>query len=669
MSMKLHRNKHVFLRKLQLMLWFVLFFSFGSQAVAEEQSSTGIGMFSGRIIINNVPLKGGEGRAIVSLESEEAIVLKKGPYNISLFGGVKKKVLPTERANSGLRYNQQTGPIFALFLPSYKGQVVTFVATKTGLTKPLIIESVGGNPGNTFIVPTKAYGFNDIHNADIIARLPPNTIPIVNAGDELTGGELTDISLADASASDEDGDTLTYAWSILSGNGSLEDSTTLNATYKAPRVDSNGSTVILELAVSDGTATAVDVLQINIFNVPNIPPVAHAGTDQAALIFDELDPVQLKGEGSSDGDVGDTLTYQWTQMAGTEVVLSDSTIANPSFVSPEVTPNGETLTFELEVNDGKDNGIATDRVNIQISNVNKAPVANAGDTVTALMSSLVQLDGLSSSDPDGDALLYLWVQNDEQTVVLNGGNTATPTFTAPNEEAVLSFKLTVSDNGPLFHDDNVIVNVTPNTPPTANAGVDINVHENDPVTLNGSGSAINGTIVGYLWEQISGLDVTQLTNANTATPTFTAPNIMEVNNEGEAEAISLIFKLTVTDNNGLKATDLVNITVEPNLSCFIATAAFGTPMASQVQVLRDFRDSYLMTNDAGRMFVNFYYNNSPVIANYIAQKEGLRTATRWTLMPIIYVVEYPAILLLLVLMLFIWKKRTLLTTKNNAIVS
>jgi hypothetical protein len=45
--------------------------------------------------------------------------------------------------------------------------------------------------------------------------------------------------------------------------------------------------------------------------------------------------------------------------------------------------------------------------------------------------------------------------------------------------------------------------------------------------------------------------------------------------------------------------------------CFIATAAFGSPMAPEVALLRAFRDSWLLTNSPGRIVVEFYYWISP----------------------------------------------------------
>ncbi|HON60103.1 MAG TPA: hypothetical protein PLT45_11300, partial [Smithella sp.] len=66
-----------------------------------------------------------------------------------------------------------------------------------------------------------------------------------------------------------------------------------------------------------------------------------------------------------------------------------------------------------------------------------------------------------------------------------------------------------------------------------------------------------------------------------------------------------------------------------------ATAAFGTPMARQVEVLRQFRDRYLLSWEAGRRFVAWYYRNGPVAARYIQDKPMLRAAVRLALYPVI----------------------------------
>ena len=69
--------------------------------------------------------------------------------------------------------------------------------------------------------------------------------------------------------------------------------------------------------------------------------------------------------------------------------------------------------------------------------------------------------------------------------------------------------------------------------------------------------------------------------------------------------------------------------------CFIATAAYGSYFEKHVQILRNFRDVYLLTNDWGRAFVSFYYRHSPVIANFIARHDGLREAVRLGLAPVV----------------------------------
>lgn len=69
--------------------------------------------------------------------------------------------------------------------------------------------------------------------------------------------------------------------------------------------------------------------------------------------------------------------------------------------------------------------------------------------------------------------------------------------------------------------------------------------------------------------------------------------------------------------------------------CFIATAAYGSPMAEEIDVLRAFRDRYMLTNTLGAAFVDAYYHLSPPIADRIAESNGARAFVRITLAPVV----------------------------------
>jgi len=74
-------------------------------------------------------------------------------------------------------------------------------------------------------------------------------------------------------------------------------------------------------------------------------------------------------------------------------------------------------------------------------------------------------------------------------------------------------------------------------------------------------------------------------------------------------------------------------------SCFIATAAFGTPLAKEVKILCRWRDEVLMKRWIGRKFVKFYYKISPPIAEFIRKDIVSRAIVRILLKPIVLIVK------------------------------
>ena len=110
--------------------------------------------------------------------------------------------------------------------------------------------------------------------------------------------------------------------------------------------------------------------------IPNEVPIANAGPDKA---IDEGTPGILDATATSDPN-GDSLILFWMQIAGTPVALDTTDPCHPTFLAQRVEVEGETLTFQLTVSDGK--ASSTDTVNVTVRNVNSPPMANAGDDIT-----------------------------------------------------------------------------------------------------------------------------------------------------------------------------------------------------------------------------------------------------------------------------------------------
>ena len=98
------------------------------------------------------------------------------------------------------------------------------------------------------------------------------------------------------------------------------------------------------------------------------------------------------------------------------------------------------------------------------------------------------------------------------------------------------------------------------------------------------------------------------------------------------------IKVTLQSITEEQSPFLYDLTVKPAVPvsrCFIATAAYGTPMAEEIQILREFRDEYLLTNLLGQGLVDVYYTISPPIAEFITEHPGLKPVVRAGLMPVV----------------------------------
>jgi len=102
---------------------------------------------------------------------------------------------------------------------------------------------------------------------------------------------------------------------------------------------------------------------------------------------------------------------------------------------------------------------------------------------------------------------------------------------------------------------------------------------------------------------------------------------------------------------GLEATS----TEKSNSKCFIATATYGSFLAPEVIVLRNFRDNVLLQYNWGKSIVTYYYESSPAIANFLTEHDSLRFIARAVLTPLIYGIKYIEITFILLILITILK--------------
>ena len=312
-----------------------------------------------------------------------------------------------------------------------------------------------------------------------------NEAPTADAGAGQTGiARGTTVTLSGSGSDPDAGDTLSYAWTQTGGESvRLANASAATTTFTVPSDLSEMGILTFTLRVTDegglhheDTVTLTVASQPPVITSPTSLRVTENQTAVATLTATDVDTpdANLTWTIPADAAGGADRGKFTLSSAG---VLAFAAVKD--FENPDDADMNGIYAVTVAVSDGA--LTATANLTVTLTNINEAPIADAGADQTGIMpSAVVTLSG-SGSDPDaGDTLTYLWTQTGSQEGTLTNANAATATFTVPSDLSrigTLTFTLRVTDQGGLYGEDTVTLTVVAQ-PPVITSATSLTVAEN-----------------------------------------------------------------------------------------------------------------------------------------------------------------------------------------------
>ena len=274
---------------------------------------------------------------------------------------------------------------------------------------------------------TASDSINSVMQSVIIVITDVSGAPAFTSSTAHTLAENSVVTGYVASATDDEGDTITFSLSEKGDGGlfNLDSNGVLNFN-EAPDFEDNNNSYVVEISASDGTHHSVaQRVTINVTNLNDNAPEMTSATSSTAA---ENNVATEYVASASDDDEGDTITYSLSEEEDGNLFTLDSNSGVLSFkVAPDFEDNNNSYVVEISASDGPHS--VAQRVTINVTNVNEAPVFTSGTSINVKENGTATGYIATVADPEDDIITFR----------LSGGIDQDQ-FNIDSSSGVLSFK-------------------------------------------------------------------------------------------------------------------------------------------------------------------------------------------------------------------------------------